>query len=361
MPKALVIGLLIALILVVAQSAIAEISVSIDSVAPTDGKISDGESATISWKITADDESGAWQFEIGGDGTANSGEPASSSDASGGFGGTTQGTSTILSSDLTEGDGDYTVYFIAVDGDDSTIYDSTSTTITLDNPPPTVTGVTAGNGNAKLFLAWEELDVSDLNHYLVYYSTSSGTDASDYNGADSSDGASPIDVGNVTNYILGGLQNDIHYYVRVSAVDDTGTEGPLSQEAGNTPRESMGLTELVDEEGGCFIATAAYGDYDHPKVRILRKFRDNILQKWSFGRGFVKAYYKYSPGAAGLLAKRPRARFAAGVALIPLTEYARVSTAYPLLALLIPLLIILSATGSLYYAVARIRIRRRNK
>jgi len=47
--------------------------------------------------------------------------------------------------------------------------------------------------------------------------------------------------------------------------------------------------------GGCYIATMAYGDYEHPQVLELRKFRDNILSKSIFGRGFIKTYYKYSP------------------------------------------------------------------
>ncbi|MDC0925719.1 hypothetical protein OAQ24_00705 [Flavobacteriaceae bacterium] len=46
---------------------------------------------------------------------------------------------------------------------------------------------------------------------------------------------------------------------------------------------------------GCYIATMAYGDYDHPQVLELRKFRDNFLKKSFLGRGFIKVYYKYSP------------------------------------------------------------------
>jgi hypothetical protein len=51
----------------------------------------------------------------------------------------------------------------------------------------------------------------------------------------------------------------------------------------------------IKDEGGCFIATMAYGDYDHPQVMILRKFRDNTLDKSVLGRWFIKSYYHYSP------------------------------------------------------------------
>ncbi|MEY2792055.1 MAG: hypothetical protein RJA76_47 [Bacteroidota bacterium] len=47
--------------------------------------------------------------------------------------------------------------------------------------------------------------------------------------------------------------------------------------------------------GGCYIATMAYGDYEHPQVVILRNFRDETLAKSLLGRWFVKTYYHYSP------------------------------------------------------------------
>lgn len=45
----------------------------------------------------------------------------------------------------------------------------------------------------------------------------------------------------------------------------------------------------------CYIATMVYGSYEHPQVLKLRNFRDKILSKSDFGRGFIKIYYKYSP------------------------------------------------------------------
>jgi hypothetical protein len=47
--------------------------------------------------------------------------------------------------------------------------------------------------------------------------------------------------------------------------------------------------------GACYIATMAYGDYNHPQVVELRRFRDDFLSKTIIGRGFIKVYYKYSP------------------------------------------------------------------
>ena len=44
--------------------------------------------------------------------------------------------------------------------------------------------------------------------------------------------------------------------------------------------------------GSCFIATATMGDYDHPDVVRLRRFRDAWILKQTWGSDFVKWYYK---------------------------------------------------------------------
>jgi len=56
--------------------------------------------------------------------------------------------------------------------------------------------------------------------------------------------------------------------------------------------------------GGCFIATAAYGDYNHPMVQLMREFRDRYLLTSSFGKVFVDMYYRFSPTLASFVAKR---------------------------------------------------------
>ena len=41
---------------------------------------------------------------------------------------------------------------------------------------------------------------------------------------------------------------------------------------------------------GCYIATMAYGDYDHPPVLALRKYRDQIPSSSFLGRKFIQLY-----------------------------------------------------------------------
>ncbi|MBI5805381.1 tetratricopeptide repeat protein [candidate division TA06 bacterium] len=57
--------------------------------------------------------------------------------------------------------------------------------------------------------------------------------------------------------------------------------------------------------GGCFVATAVYGDYDCPQVMALRKFRDERLLPDPLGRAVVFLYYTVGPYLAMVVGKLP--------------------------------------------------------
>jgi hypothetical protein len=89
--------------------------------------------------------------------------------------------------------------------------------------------------------------------------------------------------------------------------------------------------------GGCFIATAAYGDYDHPGVQLLRDFRDRYLSKNRSGRFFAGMYYRYSPCLASLVGKHKTIGVLARFNLMPLMGMSAVvskTNAYTFLMLL---------------------------
>jgi hypothetical protein len=55
---------------------------------------------------------------------------------------------------------------------------------------------------------------------------------------------------------------------------------------------------------GCFVATAVYGDYNHPIVMDLRIFRDSTLQQSMVGRRFIDIYYKRGPKFAKFIERK---------------------------------------------------------
>jgi hypothetical protein len=58
---------------------------------------------------------------------------------------------------------------------------------------------------------------------------------------------------------------------------------------------------VINKKEGCFIATAAYGDYDHPIVLDLRNFRDNWLDNRIWGKKFISKYYQHGPKLANII------------------------------------------------------------
>lgn len=51
----------------------------------------------------------------------------------------------------------------------------------------------------------------------------------------------------------------------------------------------------------CFVVTATMGDFNHPTVSLLRKFRDRHLMTNRWGRSFVQRYYVFGPIAANAI------------------------------------------------------------
>ncbi|WP_303814380.1 CFI-box-CTERM domain-containing protein [Selenomonas ruminantium] len=74
---------------------------------------------------------------------------------------------------------------------------------------------------------------------------------------------------------------------------------------------------------GCFIATAVYGDYDAPEVRVLRCFRDNVLDKSALGRVFIRTYYAISPSIANWLRAHNDVSFAVKKLLDKFVDFLR--------------------------------------
>jgi hypothetical protein len=83
-----------------------------------------------------------------------------------------------------------------------------------------------------------------------------------------------------------GLYDESSYNSQIQAIIPIGTEN-----------------DQVAGKGGCFIATAAMGNYNHPVVMDLRMFRDSWLLKREWGIKFTNWYYIHGPKAANIIDK----------------------------------------------------------
>jgi hypothetical protein len=163
-------------------------------------------------------------------------------------------------------------------------------------------------------------------------------------------GESQIDVGNVTAFMVTGLQNGVayrfgvasittpRYFVAVTVRDNTQARtesafspeqsiaiGPASVSA--TSNELVAIPEVTAPvpdlpDAGCFIATSAYSGAAAPAVLVLRDFRDAYLKTHAPGRALVSAYYALGPRLARYLDAHPGLKPAVRAALAPFVTVA---------------------------------------
>ena len=79
---------------------------------------------------------------------------------------------------------------------------------------------------------------------------------------------------------------------------------------------------IVDDNGGCLIATATFGSEIAPQVQQLREIRDNSLLQTESGRSFMESfnqfYYSFSPTIADLERENPIFKEAVKLTITPL-------------------------------------------
>jgi hypothetical protein len=88
------------------------------------------------------------------------------------------------------------------------------------------------------------------------------------------------------------------------AVGISGFKNRISRKIG-IPLTRSGRQRKVGRALGCFIATAAYGNYESPQVRYLRYIRDRYMQTCIVGRLFIAVYYSIGPILAIPIKKSP--------------------------------------------------------
>ncbi len=119
------------------------------------------------------------------------------------------------------------------------------------------------------------------------------------------------------------------YQIRIVAEDLAGNGDERSfLEITGSAQTTEGFWTHYKRAGGtekgdyCFIASAGYGDRDHPFVRVLRVWRDAYLMPYETGRDFVAWYYRTGPQAARAVAESPLARPIIQLLLFPCVIWA---------------------------------------
>ncbi len=135
--------------------------------------------------------------------------------------------------------------------------------------------------------------------------------------------------------ISDGIITGERVVVGIRAIDEFDNIGEPGDVEDTFPTTVDDFFELYDgpEAGGfCFIATAAYGSYAHPLVRVLRAFRDRVLNATPLGAAFVWAYYHYAPPLAERVGDDPSLAIWIRVWLVPVAMVAMLIMLCPLVA-----------------------------
>jgi hypothetical protein len=205
-------------------------------------------------------------------------------------------------------------------------------------PPTTPTELELTEGENSLTASWtDEINNKDEVVYSLYWSKE------DFNSIDDEGVSSKTGI-QTKSYRITGLALNATYYVAVAAKDEFDNVSDLSDPISAVPVSVADFWETYKESGGnedggyCFIATAAFGSYSAPTVRVLRDFRDQVLLSSAAGRVLVDFYYVHGARAAAWMADKPLVKGAVRGLLWPVAGLAWLITHLGLLTVVLLLL-----------------------
>lgn len=151
------------------------------------------------------------------------------------------------------------------------------------------------------------------------------------NGSDSYLVSLDKDLKNIeNNRIEEGLSNGNQYVFMFGLQDEAGNIGAFKDITLQCDDIASGTTTynrhsvipqpvfgLLQDNQNCYVSTAAYGTPLHDKVKTFKQFRDLVLKQYSWGRYFIKFYYKTSPPIADAIRQNQFLKMATRALLWP--------------------------------------------
>ena len=194
-------------------------------------------------------------------------------------------------------------------------------------------------GENRVLVRWTPLSDTRIDFYQAVYCTNASTLTISFeelpcSGGDRRNSPTISDTLSETS-ISDGILNGERVVVAMRSIDEFDNVGEPGDVDDTFPTSVDDFFELYDgaEAGGfCFIATAAYGSYAHPLVKVLRVFRDRVLNVTPLGAAFVWAYYRYAPPLAEQVAANSALAGWVRVWLVPVALIALVIMLLPFVA-----------------------------
>ena len=139
-------------------------------------------------------------------------------------------------------------------------------------------------------------------------------------------------TGGTTNPSPGSYIHDSEAEVSITAIANNGYKftgwtgsvissgNPITVTMDSDKSMTANFRSIPEEKGKglCFLATAAYGTSLHPRLDILREFRDKYLMSNKLCRELVSLYYKYSPPIANIIAEHKILKIFVRIYILPL-------------------------------------------
>ena len=138
-------------------------------------------------------------------------------------------------------------------------------------------------------LQWDANTETDLAGYKVYYKIE--TTGPSYNGTGAVEGNSPIDVGNVTQFTMHGLDEDVTYFFAVTAYNTGQLESGFSNEVdalGVSLNSGSNLVSLYRQPENTNVSAA------------LESINGQYAAVWAYVNGSWRVYDPANPGFSDL-------------------------------------------------------------